>query len=109
MPLNSITKIANPSKRTESPIYLGGPFSFKENCYTRNEGCFKTAKRFMNDMKKKITPRWVCVQAYKHDESLHRQWSPGLIVEETSDYWAVVSRSSLITEAERILPFLIPS
>ena len=79
---------------------LGDSFSFKEKRYTRNEGCFKTAKCFMSDMKKKFIPQWICVQAYKHDESLHRQWSPGLIVEETSDFWAVASRSSLITEAD---------
>ena len=76
---------------------LGDSFSFKEKRYTRNEGCFKTAKCFMSDMKKKFIPQWICVQAYKHDESLHRQWSPGLIVEETPDLWAVASRSSLIT------------
>lgn len=79
---------------------LGDSFSFKEKRYTRNEGCFKTAKCFMSDMKKKFIPQWICVQAYKHDESLHRQWSPGLIVEETPDFWAVASRSSLITEAD---------
>ena len=79
---------------------LGDSFSFKEKRYTRNEGCFKTAKCFMSDMKKKFIPQWICVQAYKHDENLHRQWSPGLIVEETPDFWAVASRSSLITEAD---------
>ncbi len=44
--------------------------------------------------------RWIYVQAYKHDGSLHRQWSPGFLLEETKDYWAIASRSSLITESD---------
>ncbi len=44
--------------------------------------------------------RWICVQAYKHDGSIHRQWSPGFLLEETPDYWAVASRASLITESD---------
>ena len=44
--------------------------------------------------------RWIRVQAYKHDGSLHRQWSPAYLVEENDDFWVVVSRASLVTEAE---------
>ena len=42
--------------------------------------------------------KWVKVQAYKHDGILHRQWSPAYLVEETEDYWALVSKASLVTE-----------
>ena len=44
--------------------------------------------------------RWLRVQAYKHDGSLHRQWSPAFCVEETDDYWAIASRSNLVTESD---------
>ena len=44
--------------------------------------------------------RWIKVQAYKHDGLLHRQWSPAFIVEETSEYWALASKASLVTEGD---------
>lgn len=50
-----------------------------------------------------IDPRfrkWKKVQAYKHDGSLHRQWSPAYCVEETPDYWALASKASLVTESD---------
>lgn len=43
-------------------------------------------------------PKWVVVQAYKHDGLLHRQWSPAYLVAETDEYWALASRASLVTE-----------
>ncbi len=51
----------------------------------------------MND-KKKDLKNWITVQAYKHDGSMHRQWSPGYLLKETDDAYFVCSRSSLITE-----------
>ncbi len=44
--------------------------------------------------------RWINVQAYKHDGTLHRQWSPAYLAEETQDYWALCSKSSLVTESD---------
>ena len=44
--------------------------------------------------------RWVKVQAYKHDGFLHRQWSPAYLAEETDEYWALVSKASLVTESD---------
>lgn len=44
--------------------------------------------------------RWLRVQAYKHDGVLHRQWSPAYLAEETDEYWALVSKASLVTEAD---------
>ncbi len=43
--------------------------------------------------------RWIKVQAYKHDGSFHREWSPAFLVEETYRYYALASRASLVTEA----------
>ncbi len=51
----------------------------------------------MND-KKNDLKKWTLVQAYKHDGSMHRQWSPGYLLEENDDYFIICSRSSLITE-----------
>lgn len=44
--------------------------------------------------------RWMKVQAYKHDGTLHRQWSPAYLVEETEEYWALASKASLVTEGD---------
>ena len=44
--------------------------------------------------------RWINVQAYKHNGQLHRQWSPAYLAEETEDYWALCSKSSLVTESD---------
>ena len=45
-------------------------------------------------------PKWIIVQAYKHDGLLHRQWSAAYLTEETDDYWALCSRASLVTESD---------
>lgn len=45
-------------------------------------------------------PRWLKVQAYKHDGLLHREWSPAYLAEETDEYWALCSRSSLVSESD---------
>ena len=50
------------------------------------------------DEQKNIFSKWLIVQAYKHDGSLHRQWSPGYVVLETDEYWALATKSSLVTE-----------
>ena len=44
--------------------------------------------------------RWKKVQAYKHDGTLHRQWSPAFVVEENDDFWVLASKASLVTEAD---------
>ena len=45
-------------------------------------------------------PRWLRVQAYKHNGALHRQWTPAYLVEENSSYWALASKSSAVTESD---------
>ncbi|MCQ2741775.1 MAG: DUF402 domain-containing protein [Bacilli bacterium] len=52
----------------------------------------------MNEKQDARFARWIKVQAYKHDGSLHRQWSPSFVVEETDDYWVLCSRGSSVTE-----------
>lgn len=44
--------------------------------------------------------KWLQVEAYKHNGDLHRLWSPAYLVEETSEYWAIASSSSLVTEQD---------
>jgi uncharacterized protein len=56
---------------------------------------------FMNEIRQ--DPRflkWMTVQAYKHDGLLHRQWSPAYLTVENDDFWALSSRSSLVTESD---------
>ncbi len=44
--------------------------------------------------------RWMVVQAYKHDGSFHRQWSPAYLALENDDFWALCSRNSQVTEGD---------
>ena len=44
--------------------------------------------------------KWRKVQAYKHDGTLHRQWSPAFVVQENEDCWVLASKASLVTEAD---------
>ncbi len=44
--------------------------------------------------------RWITVQAYKHDGSFHRQWSPAYLAFENEDFWALCSRNSQVTEGD---------
>ncbi len=53
-----------------------------------------------NTLKTNHFPKWIIVQAYKHDGLLHRQWSPAYLAEETDEYWALCSRASLVTESD---------
>ncbi len=51
--------------------------------------------------KKKFLEKWIPVAAYKHDGEIHRLWIPAYLVEETDEYWALASRSSLVREADK--------
>ena len=44
--------------------------------------------------------RWKKVQAYKHDGTLHRQWSPAFLVYEDEECWVLASKASMVTEAD---------
>lgn len=48
----------------------------------------------------KFLDKWIPVEAYKHDGTIHRTWSPAYLVEETDEYWALASRASLVNEAD---------
>lgn len=52
------------------------------------------------DEKLSVFSKWLSVQAYKHNGSLHRQWSPAYVALENEDFWAIVSKSSLVTESD---------
>ena len=53
----------------------------------------------MNNFENRL-PRWIKVQAYKHDGKLHRQWSPAYLVSETPDYFVLASKASCVTESD---------
>ena len=63
-------------------------------------GLFRFLMANNNNSERNRFPRWMRVQAYKHDGSLHRQWSPAYLVEETDQYWALASKASAVTESD---------
>lgn len=46
------------------------------------------------------THKWLLVQAYKHDGSFHRMWSPAYLVEENDCFWALASKASAVIEGD---------
>ena len=43
--------------------------------------------------------RWIQIQSYKHDGTLHRQWDRGLVLDETDDFIVVASKRTKVVEA----------
>ncbi|MDR0934894.1 MAG: DUF402 domain-containing protein [Erysipelotrichaceae bacterium] len=43
--------------------------------------------------------RWIEIQSYKHDGSIHRQWDRGLVLEDNDDFIVVASRRAKVIEA----------
>ena len=43
--------------------------------------------------------RWIQIQSYKHDGTLHRQWDRGLVLDETDDFIVIASKRAKVTEA----------
>ena len=44
--------------------------------------------------------QWVLVQAYKHNEELHRQWSHGFVLEDNDEYFVLASIRASVTESD---------
>lgn len=47
-----------------------------------------------------IQGRWIQVQAYKHNEKLHRSWSHGYVLTDTNDFFVLVSYRARVTEMD---------
>ena len=44
--------------------------------------------------------RWVIIQAYKHNEELHRQWTHSYVVQDNEDYFVLVSIRAAVVESD---------
>jgi len=47
-----------------------------------------------------LEKKWVIIQAYKHNQELHRQWSHGYVVEDNDDYFVLASIRASVIEAD---------
>lgn len=44
--------------------------------------------------------KWVIIQAYKHNEELHRQWSHSYVLVDDEDYYVLVSIRAAVVESD---------
>lgn len=44
--------------------------------------------------------KWVIIQAYKHNEELHREWSHSYVLEDNEDYFVAVSIRASVVESD---------
>ena len=47
-----------------------------------------------------FTGRWIHVQSYKHDGTLHRTWDTAMVVDQNEDYIVIVSDCTKVTESD---------
>lgn len=47
-----------------------------------------------------IEKKWVIIQAYKHNEELHRQWSHSYVVQDNEDYFILTSVRAAVVESD---------
>jgi len=47
-----------------------------------------------------LEKRWVIIQAYKHNEELHRQWSHSYVLQDNEDYFVLVSVRAAVVESD---------
>lgn len=47
-----------------------------------------------------LNRKWVIIQAYKHNEELHRQWSHSYVLEDNEDYYVLASIRASVVESD---------
>ena len=47
-----------------------------------------------------LEKRWVIIQAYKHNEELHRQWTHSYVLEDNEDYFVLASIRAAVVESD---------
>ena len=47
-----------------------------------------------------LEKHWVIIQAYKHNEELHREWSHSYVLEDNEDYYVLVSVRAAVVESD---------
>ena len=43
--------------------------------------------------------RWISIESFKHDGSLHRFWDRGLILDNNDDYIVIATKRAKVTES----------
>ena len=51
-------------------------------------------------MSQSIIGKKVLIHCYKHDGSIHRSWSKGLVLDENDDHFIVINNQTLVTESD---------
>ena len=46
-----------------------------------------------------LVGRWISIESFKHDGSLHRFWDRGLILDNNDDYIVVATKRAKVTES----------
>lgn len=47
-----------------------------------------------------LEKKWIIIQAYKHNEELHRQWSHSYILQDNEDYFVLTSVRAAVVESD---------
>ena len=47
-----------------------------------------------------LEKRWVIIQAYKHNEELHRQWTHSYVLQDDEDYFVLASIRAAVVESD---------
>jgi len=47
-----------------------------------------------------LEKRWVIIQAYKHNEELHRQWTHSYVLADNEDYYVLASIRAAVVESD---------
>ena len=47
-----------------------------------------------------LEKRWVIIQAYKHNEELHRQWTHSYVLEDNEEYFVLASIRAAVVESD---------
>lgn len=47
-----------------------------------------------------LEKKWIIIQAYKHNEELHRQWSHSYVLEDNEDYYVLASIRAAVVESD---------
>jgi len=47
-----------------------------------------------------LEKRWIIIQAYKHNEELHRQWTHSYVLRDDEDYFVLVSIRAAVVESD---------
>lgn len=47
-----------------------------------------------------LEKKWLIIQAYKHNENLHRQWTHSYVLEDNEDYFVLASIRAAVVESD---------